>query len=448
MIRRRYPSWLQARADVLLSIIVLLLAGCALNPANPAEQVPGDVPPPNPTISAEPINLDVWLDLDFVASDPLFREMAQDFERAYPNVNVNIRAYVRETIPGKVRNALLVGNPPDLVQGHAFAMAAQGFAEPLDDLWAEWGAQAEFLPQAMDEVTWDGVKYGVPLDIYTLVLIYNKSYFEEARLSYPDASYTWQQFASDAATLTRPDGARYGLGFTVEPWYVFAWLAEAGGDVLAGDAFIGYRFTLDTPNNVEALRFLTSMARNGYGPLPTSRPRDYEDPRKLFLNGQIAMFFGTPADIHFIQSQAADFPLGVTELPETPAGAGAASALGSTALFVPRGARHRQVAFEFMKWATSDRYGLPMARRLGYYPARTWLKTTPHFAGNPLLKPFLFQLEAARPYRLDAFPEVERAFADAIKAAFYGADPADALRAAQEQADRLSQQTAGAGKTQ
>jgi hypothetical protein len=87
-----------------------------------------------------------------------------------------------------------------------------------------------------------------------------------------------------------------------------------------------------------------------------------------------------------------------------------------------------------------------MARRLGYYPARTWLKTTPHFAGNPLLKPFLLQLEAARPYRLDAFPEVERAFADAIKAAFYGADPADALRAAQEQADRLSQQTAGAAK--
>jgi ABC-type glycerol-3-phosphate transport system substrate-binding protein len=185
------------------------------------------------------------------------------------------------------------------------------------------------------------------------------------------------------------------------------------------------------------------MARNGYGPLPTTRPRDYEDPRKLFLAGKIAMFFGTPYDIHYIVTHAPDFPIGVTKLPETPAGASAASALGSTGLFVPRGSRNRQVAFEFMKWVTSDRYGLAMARRLGRYPARTWLLSTPHFAGDPLLKPFLIQLESARPYLLDAFPEVERAYADAIKAAFYGADPADALHLAQEQADQYAKEMAG-----
>jgi hypothetical protein len=58
----------------------------------------------------------------------------------------------------------------------------------------------------------------------------------------------------------------------------------------------------------------------------------------------------------------------------------------------------------------------------------------------------LFQLDAARPYHLDAFPEVERAFADAIKAAFYGANPADALHAAQEQVEQASQRSAGAGQ--
>jgi ABC-type glycerol-3-phosphate transport system substrate-binding protein len=446
MTRHPYTSLSRGQTVTFFLVVFLLLAGCTQNRVAPAKEAPGDVPPLNPAITSESITLDVWLDLDFVATDPLFQEMASDFERAYPNVEVNIQAYVRETMPGKLRAALQVGDPPDLVQGHALAMAAQGYAEPLNDLWAEWGAEEEFMSKAMDEVVWDGVKYGVPLDIYTLILIYNKAHFEEAGLPHPDAGYTWRQLADDAATLTRADGSRYGLGFTVEPWYVFAWLAEAGGDVMTGDSFVGYRFTLDNPNNVEALRFLTSMARDGYGPLPTSRPRDYEDPRKLFLDDKISMFFGTPWDIHYIQDQSPDFPVGVTELPETPAGAGAASALGSTALIVPRGARHRQIAFEFMKWATSDRYALPMARRLGHYPARAWLQTTPHFAGNPLLKPFLFQLDAARPYRLDAFPEVERAFADAIKGAFYGADPADALRMAQEKADQYLQQSAGAGQ--
>jgi ABC-type glycerol-3-phosphate transport system substrate-binding protein len=439
----QHIALLRRAASRLFLVLALGLTACAQNPAAPAKAPGGDVPPPNPSIPSEPITLNVWLDLDFAATDPLFQEMADGFEHAYPNVNVNIRAYVRETIPSKVRAALQLGNPPDIVQGHVFAMAAQGFAEPLDDLWAEWGAEANFLPQAMNEVTWDRVKYGVPLDIYTLVLIYNKAHFQEAGLPYPDAGYTWRQFADDAAALTRPDRSRYGVGFTVEPWYVFAWLAEAGGDLMVGDPFIGYRFTLDNPNNIEALRYLTSMARSGSGPLPTSRPRDYEDPRKLFLDDKVAMFFGAPWDIRYIQTHAPNLPVGVIELPETPAGTGAASALGSTGLFVPRGARHRQVAFEFMKWASSDRYALLMASRLGHYPASAWLETAPHFAGDPLLKPFLVQLDSARPYHLDAFPEAERAFAEAIKAAFYGADPADALHTAQQQASQFSRRSAG-----
>ena len=436
-----HPSlWALMRVCMVLLVAAQVLTACARSQTVPA--APGKPPPLNPIIDDEPVTLEVWLSLDFVAPDPLFEEMAKDFERAYPNVTVNIQGFVYESIPGKVRAAVQVGNPPDLVQAHVAAMAAQDLAEPVDNLWAEWGAEGNFLPQAIDEVTWNKVKYGVPLDIYTLVLIYNKDHFDEAGLLYPDAGYTWMQFAEDAAALTRPDGSRYGLGFTVEPWYVFAWLAEAGGDLVRGDSFLGYRFTLDDANNIEGLRFLTSMAQNGYGPLPTSRPRDYEDPRKLFLNDQISMFFGTPGDIHRIRTQSPDFPMGVTELPQTPAGAGAASALGTTGLFIPRGSRNRQVAFEFIKWATSDRYALEMARRLGRYPARTWLQTTPHFAGDAMLKPFLTQLNAARPYRLDAFPEVERAYADAIKAAFYGADPADVLREAQEVADEFSQQSA------
>lgn len=433
-----------ARLGWLILACALVVTACI--PGFNSGESSGDAPALNPDLSLQPVTLEVWLSLDFVAPDPLFRDMIREFEQAYPNVTVNLQASMPESIPAKVRAALQVGAAPDLVQAHVTAMAAQGFAEPLDDLWDSWGAQADFLPQAIGQVTWDGVKYGVPLDIYTLVLIYNKAYFDEAGLSYPDASYSWRQFANDAATLTRPGEGRYGLGFTVDPWYVFAWLAEAGGDLVAGDSFVGYRFTLDSQNNIEGLSFLTSLARNGYGPLPTSRPRDYEDPRKLFLKGQIAMFFGTPGDIHYIRTQMPDFPIGVSELPKTPAGASAASALGCTGLFVPRGSRHREIAFEFMKWATSDRYALPMARRLGRYPARTWLQTAPHFAGDALLKPFLVQLNAARPYRLDAFPEVERLYADAIKSAFYGVDAAEALRAAQKRADELARQMAQKGR--
>lgn len=430
-----------SRTIFLLLILFLLTACNATATSSAVEEIDepfvGDPPPINPNIPKDNITLEVWLDLDFTKDDDLFEQIAKDFEQAYPQVKVETQSFVRESIPQKVKRALQVGAPPDVVQGHIYAMAGQGLAEPLNQPWQEWlrsdpQARSQFLPAALEEATWQGTLYGIPLDIYTLVLLYNKDHFDEANLAYPEANYNLIAFSKAAATLTNPNQKRYGLGLTADPWYVYAWLASAGGDVLNGTPETGFTLTLDARNNIDALRFLTSMAENGYGRRPTTRPHDYEDSRKQFLEGEVSMFLGTPYDIHIIQSTDPDFPLGVAQMPKTPAGESAASVLGSSGLFIPRGARHQEVAFEFMKWMTSDRYAIPMARRLGRYPAKSWLPTSPYFTENLLLIPFFNQLNAARPYRLDRFPEAEKALADAIKRAFYNTDPAKALQDAQE----------------
>lgn len=421
---------------LILLLISVLVAGCAETSAPEKIDEPflGPAPPVNPNISQDQITLEVWLDLDFVKDDNLFAEIATDFEEAYPQVKVDIQSFVGKSIPQKVSQAVLTGTPPDVVQGHVYAMAGQGLAEPLNRQWEEWGPHArdQFLPAALEEVTWQQTLYGVPLDIYTLVLLYNRDYFDQANLPYPNGEFDLFSFRDAAARLTNPAINRYGLGFTSDPWYVYAWLAGAGGDVLTGSAETGFTLTLDSKTNIDALRFLSGLVQEGYGRRPITRPRDYEDARKQFLAGQISMMTGGPWDIHLIQSTYPSFPLGVARLPKTPAADSAASALGTTGLFIPRGARHRDVAFEFMKWATSDRYAIPMARRLGRYPAKAWLQTSPYFADNLLLGPFFDQLNAARPYRLDLYPKAEAAFTDAIKASFYGDDPADALKEAQE----------------
>jgi hypothetical protein len=73
-----------------------------------------------------------------------------------------------------------------------------------------------------------------------------------------------------------------------------------------------------------------------------------------------------------------------------------------------------------------------MGQRLGRFPAKTWLQTSPEFTENLSLIPFFKQLEAAHPYRLGLFPEAEEAFADAVKSVFYHlATPAQALNEAQ-----------------
>ncbi len=430
------------RQLLILILTAVLVIGCAtplsLITEEEEETNLSNLPPRNPDIVLdEPITLEVWLDLDFTRDTSLFEEMARDFEKVYPEVEVRIFSFVRESLPQRVKLEVQSGLPPQVVQGHVFAMAGQGLAEPLSQEWANWEAENpqaanQFLPSALNEVTWQDVRYGIPLDIYTLVLLYNREHFDQAGLPYPGGDYDFFALRAAAAQLSNPQENRYGLGLTTDPWYVYAWITGAGGSLLTGSPESGYTLTLDSKTNVDALTFLISLVENGYAPRPTSRPRDYEDAREKFINGQISMYFGEPQDIHHIQSSYPDFPLGVAQLPLTPARDSAASVLGSSGLFIPRGARHREIAFEFMKWATSDRYVIPMGRRLGRFPAKVWLRTSPEFTENLALIPFFNQLDAAQPYRLGLFPEAEEAFTNAVKKSFYNlATPTEALQEAQ-----------------
>lgn len=434
----------------LLALIVVfasLLSGCQPWQSSPAASLP-DLPPRNPNMPTERVNLEVWLHLDFWVQDTLFREIVSDFEKTYPNVKVHVQAFVHESMSSRIRQAMQFDDPPDLAQDHVFALAAQGLVEPIDDLWQEWGAEKEFLPIAMQEVTWQGKKYGVPAEVYCLALLYNKDLFDQAGRPYPDDTYEAYRFREDLAALSAEDGSRYGLGLSTDPWYAFGWLAANEGEVLVQSSE-GYTVTLNSPRNVAALQFIADLTYNKrYGPLPTSRPRDYEDARRRFVEGQVAMFFGVPWDVAYIKANAPNIRLGIAPIPAPTNISPHTSLRGSSGFFIPRGARNKLVAFEFIKWATSDYYARQLPRRLGRYPAKTWIYTetppTPNGGSLPEFsfagwegseQPFLDYLQTARPYRLDAFPDAETAFVNAIKSVFYGADARQVLDQAQQRAE-------------
>jgi ABC-type glycerol-3-phosphate transport system substrate-binding protein len=452
---RRAATWV-IRHSLLPLAIAFLASGCQIWQGAPA--APPPALPRNPNLPTERVNLEIWLYLDFWVQDPLFREMVRDFEATYPNVKIQVQAFVRESMDNRVRQAIQFGGPPDLAQGHVSAVAAQGFAEPIDDLWQEWGAEREFLPIGMEEVTWQGKRYGVPIEVYCLALIYNKDLFDLAGRPYPDEQYEVYRFQEDLAALSAEDGSRYGLGLSTDPWYASGWLAANNGEVLVQNPE-GYTVTLNNPRNIAALQFIADLTNSKhYGPLPTSRLRDYEDARKLFVEGRVAMFFGVPWDIAYIRGNAPDIRLGVAPLPAPDNTSPHVSVRGSSGFFIPRGASNKLVAFEFMKWATSDYYAKQLNRRLGRYPAKAWLyDEAPGLGGDSLTpatpvggsaladvrlqpsgaieQPFFTQLQTAQPYRLDAFPDIERAFVNAVKIVFYGADAREALDRAQLEAE-------------
>jgi ABC-type glycerol-3-phosphate transport system substrate-binding protein len=420
----------------ILLLGVLLLTGCNVGGA-PAAVWPTGVPPRNAAIGGTPITLNVWFAADYVDQVPIV-DLIADFERAYPNITVERTGVVWEDMLERVELAVSQGNPPDLAHGHAFAFAAQGLAENLDDLWTAWGAESEFMPGAMEDCIWQSQIYGVPLDINTLFTIYNRKLFDEAGVAPPDDSWTFDEMYSMVTRLTAPDGSRYGMALSASGWDLSGLVRAAGGDLLTEDDG-RVMATLNDPAVLKVLSLWHKMGvQDRVGTLPPPQPRQSDAPVALFQQGKVAMFFSGPWDLTRLRNEAPEMMenVGTAPLPHDGDPAKAGSVQGGGSMFVPRGARHREAAFELMKWATSDSYAKRLAAEMGRYPVKKAQYNDAALSDDPLLRPFIDQLERAKPYRFEAYRGANNAWTEAVRAAF---EPNADIPALLEQAQTRAQ---------
>ncbi len=400
---------------------------------------PAGVPPRNSAIGTKPVTLKVWFAADYADTAPI-RALVRDFEAAYPNVKVELRSgIVWERMRREVELAAAQGDPPDVAHYHAFAMGAQGLAEPLDDLWAAWNAESEFMPGAMEDVLWKGRYYGVPLDINALFTIYNIKMIREARLPEPNPRWTFDDLEVMAGRLTNPDGSQYALPLTLNGWDLNGLINAAGGQLLTEENGRVVP-TLDDP---QVLRVLSLYRRLGLtdqvATLPPPIIRQSDHPVSLFQSGKVALFFSGPWDIARLRKEAPNIMsnVGTAPLPRGRGPTAGGSVQGGGSLFVPRGAQQRELAFEFMKWAVADPYAKRLAVELGRYPVRKHLYEDPEITQDPLLEPFFDQLKRAHPYKLEAYVQAVDTWEKVIKSVFDpSADLYQELQIAQQEMQR------------
>lgn len=397
----------------------LLLVGCSLFQA-PAPAWPANVPPRNVEITTAPITLKVWLAADYTDTPPV-RDLIRDFEQAYPNIKIETTSNILwEEMLGKVELAVSQGVGPDIAHGHAFVFGAQGLADPIDDLWREWNTENEFMPGAMEDVLWKGHYFGVPLDINTLFTIYNKRLFKEARLPEPSRTWTLDDLQVLAPRLTKPDGSQYAIALSSSGWALSGWVYAAGGDLVTErDGKI--IATLNDPAVLEMLQLNRKMGlESRVGTLPPPIVRQSDHPVTLFREGKVAMFFSGPWDLARLRNEAPDLmsDVGTAPLPRGAGTTAGGSVQGGGSLVIPRGAKHREAAFEFMKWMVAPPYAKRMALEQGRFPVRTDMYNDPDLRQDPLLTAFYDQLKRARPYKLEAYRNANDTWSEIVKSAF------------------------------
>ncbi|MBU3875156.1 sugar ABC transporter substrate-binding protein [Faecalicatena sp. AGMB00832] len=134
----------------------------------------------------------------------------------------------------------------------------------------------------------DGRVLGVPKDVGTSALWFNKTMFDEAGIEYPDETWTWEKFREVAKQLTIPEKDQYGLAMKPasdqESWCstVYAY----GGEWLSEDKT---KSGFDKPETLEAMKLIEGIIQDGS--MPEYSVLSENDTVALLESGKAAMVF-------------------------------------------------------------------------------------------------------------------------------------------------------------
>ena len=414
---------------LLVALAALVVVGCAFSAP-----------------AGEPTTLRVIMADDW-ASAPLVGDVIDRFEQDHPGVRVQVQGSPFSQIPELVEAARELGQPYDLAHWHAFAAAAADLAEPVDDQWEARGlSAADYLPGAVLDVTWDGARYGVPLDVNALVLMANRGLLAAAGLSEDDLARS-EDFAAHAASLAELEASDHAMAVTASSWAAYGWIVAGGGQLLEtasdGTAALDPQglptFTFEDPSTIAAIEILATLVAQGHAPSPQA-PDLALDAVASFAAGRSALHasgsWDLPVTQRARQPEIALEDVAVLPLPQRDPTA-PRTVLGGSSLFLPRDGAHQQLAFDLALALTEREVGLALAEQEGRLPARVDAYDAPMFATSPDLGAFVAQLEHAQVMPLIAFPEVAIAFRDGLDAALSGrATPAEAMARVQATAER------------
>lgn len=225
---------------------------------------------------------------------------------------------------------------------------------------------ADYSKSAVDAVTYSQNVYTIPLVTEWQVLYYRTDLFKQAGLNPPT---TFDELLNAAKTLNNPDKNIYGIvsrgqrGAAVTQFS--SYLYNFGGDFLKDGKAV-----IDSPEAVEALKFYGKMLKE-YGP-PGVTNMSWPQGQALFQAGQVAMwtdasvFLGNLKDP--TKSQVAN-NVGVALMPAGPKGNHPFSVV-SWGMAVSKQSKNKDLAYDFLMWATSKEMAVKAMVEKGITMAR------------------------------------------------------------------------------
>lgn len=352
-----------------LGLTGALLAACQPTPAptptaapksEPAQATKEPEPTKVPATAAPVVNIAYWHGWSVDTEKKTMEDGVKLFNEAHPTIRV-------EPISGKTNDQLLAavaaGDPP----GAAIIWSAQTLAQ-----WAHTGViqdlndrvkasglkEQDYYRAALDICRFGGKFYGLPVEIDTYMVYYNKDLFKAEGLDPEKTPKTAQELWEYAFKLTKVDdkGTITQIGFTGGNQMDEAMVYPYGGrywDPATGQP------TANDPANVAAYTDLLAYYKKfGAANISAFRAQKADNPLgDLFLVGKVAMEMGGDWITNYIPRFAPNMSWGLFPLPPAAGKEHLAytAPIDGAIYIIPTGAKHPQESWEYVRWMAQSK---------------------------------------------------------------------------------------------
>ena len=252
----------------LVLIAAFVFSACQPPAAAPATQPPapsGGQPPAQP---AQMVTIRWRTRPDNQAEQDVYQKINDDLAKQLEPQGIQL-VYDPAPVTGyldKLTTEYSAGNAPDIAwiggadSGNFTPKGVLLDLKPLADADKSFNL-GDYYDVPIKELTQGGHLWGLPRDISTLVMYYNKDMFKAKGLDDPadlaaKGQWTWDTFRKAADALTDPAKKEYG--FSISSWWgVWGWFVNSGG----GSLFNADRTAcnLTDPGSIKGLQFMADL---------------------------------------------------------------------------------------------------------------------------------------------------------------------------------------------
>ncbi|WP_129667839.1 ABC transporter substrate-binding protein [Phytoactinopolyspora endophytica] len=244
-----------------------------------------------------------------------------------PDIDIELQTAPWNDYFTKLTTNLSAGNVACVtsMNGQRLSTYAEAFM-PLtpEDLEKAGLSEDDFADGALDVMTYDGELYGVPFDVATMLVYYNKDMFAETGADEPQHGWTFDDFETAAEATTTDAHKGFGIGMAEFQWMSFP-IAMAGKQPVDEDG----NLALTDPDFVDAATWYAGLVteQEAAAPAPSASETGWGETE--YSAGNVAMAVdGTWNAVTYLNNDSG-FAAGMTNLP--------AGDHGSTALVLGSG---------------------------------------------------------------------------------------------------------------